>query len=212
MNRYEFYAKYFGKNTARIFYCIGVGLALFGVVNCIVGNAFWGFFACVIGVALFFITSHKQVSDKHIDDLVAETVTAYKEEKIKGVSFFREEVDPDKFSLFYGFIRDNGEVRFKAGRDGKIRTSRFYVTAISAERDDCKVFTSVYDILSGEVKDAKLCTKNASDVRFEKQEIEFPRGNYFCNITQSINERAEEINFYIPADALADKLTSMIGQ
>ena len=212
MKNTSFYAKYFGKNTARIIYCIGVGLALYGAFNILFANGFMGFFYCLIGVILFFVTSHIQVSDKHIDELVTETVNAYKQDKIAGITFGREDADPEKFSLSYGFIRDNGDVRFKSGRDGKIRTSRFYVTALSSERDDCKVVTTIYDILTGNESTSSICTKNASDVVLDKQEIEFPRGNFFCKITQTTNGKSEELSFYIPADALADKLTSMIGQ
>ena len=206
------YIKYFGANIARIIYCIGSVLACFGVFCMLFSHRGLGFLACLIGVPLFFITSAIQASDKDIDKLVSDAMESYKEEKIKGKVIGKETLDESKFSLFSGFIRDSGDVRFKSGRDGKLRTSRYYVTAISAERSGSVVFTTVYDIISGEVKDYMISTKDAESVEFTKEAVEFPHGNFFCRIKTLKEEASEALEFYLPADALADKLTATISE
>ncbi len=205
------YEKYFGKNVIRIIYVIGVALCFLGVFNLILGNPFFGAIFVTIGVVTFFLTSHKQASDKDIDALLSKAQEEYCKAKIEGQFFGKEELNPSQFSVFGGFIRDSGEVRFKAGRDQKIRTSRFFVTALSAEKNDCKIFTTVYDIISGEtISDERFFTKGADKVEFSKEKLEFPRGIYKCIVKTERNGETEEFSFHLPDDALADKLTDKI--
>lgn len=205
------YEKYFGRNIARIIYVIGVGLSFFGVFHLLLGNPFLGVIFVTVGVITFFLTSHKQASDKDIDALLSKAEEEYCKTKIEGQFFEKEELNPSQFSVFGGFIRDSGEVRFKAGNDQKIRTSRFFVTALSAEKNDCKIFTTVYDIISGKsIVDEKFFTKGADKVEFTKEKIEFPRGIYKCSVKIEKNGETEEFSFYLPDDALADKLTDKI--
>ena len=205
------YEKYFGRNVARIIYLIGVALCFLGVFNLLLGNPFYGAIFATIGVIVFFLTSHKQASDKDIDALLSKAQEEYHKAKIEGQVFEKTELDPSQFSIFGGFIRDSGEVRFKAGRDQKIRTSRFFVTALSVEKNDCKIFTTIYDIISGEaVFDESLFTKGADKVEFSKEKLEFPRGIYRCTVKTEKNGESDEFSFYLPDDALADKLTKKI--
>jgi hypothetical protein len=205
------YEKYFGKNIIRIIYVIGVALCFLGVFNLLLANPFFGAIFVTIGVITFFFTSHKQASDKDIDALLSKTQEEYRKAKIEGQVFEKEELNPSQFSVFGGFIRDSGEVRFKAGRDQKIRTSRFFVTALSVEKNDCKIFTTIYDIISGEsVFDECLFTKGADKVEFSKEKIEFPRGIYKCTVKTERNGETNALSFYLPDDALADKLTEKI--
>ena len=209
----QFYEKYFGRNLARIFYLIGVGFLGFGVFQVIMGNSYGGVIFCAIGVVIFFLTSHKQVSDKHIDELVQRYEENYIHENIDGKVFGKETLDGRDFSVFSGFIRDSGEVRFKAGSDQKIRTSRFYVTAISSKNNDFKVITTIYDILSGEEPISKsFFSKGEEAIEFSKTVIEFPRGNYQCVIKKTVDDTSEEFIFYMPDDALADKLTEKLSK
>jgi hypothetical protein len=205
------FEKYFGKNIIRIIYVIGVALCFLGVFNLILGNPFFGAIFVTVGVITFFLTSHKQASDKDIDALLSKAQEVYCKNKIEGQVFEKATLDPSQFSVFGGFIRDSGDVRFKAGRDQKIRTSRFFVTALSTEKNDCKIFTTVYDIISGEtVFDERLFTKGADKVEFSKEKIEFPRGIYKCTVKTERNGETNELSFYLPDDALADKLTEKI--
>ena len=207
----KFYEKYFGRNLARIFYLISVGFLGFGVFQVIMGNPYGGVIFCTMGVVLFFLTSHKQVSDKHIDELVQKHEKNYIAEKIDGKALGKETLKGEDFSVFSGFIRDSGDVRFKAGSDQKMRTSRFYVTAISSKKNDFKVFTTIYDMLSeSEPIDKSFFTKGAAEIEFSKEIIEFPRGNYKCAIKAKRNDNSEEFIFYLPNDALADKLTEKL--
>lgn len=204
----KFYGKYFGRNIARIFYLISVGFLGFGAPHVVFGNPFIGMFFCTIGVVIFFLTSHKNVSDKHIDELVSKYQESYIINKIDGKSHGKEILNGKDFSVFSGFIRDSGEVRFKSGSDQKIRTSRFYITAISAKKNDFKVYTTVYDILSQtEPLDKSFFIKTEDITEFLKEEVQFPRGNYKCTLKTA----EQEFVFYIPNDALADKLISKLA-
>ncbi len=205
------FAKYFGKNVSRTVYLIGLVIIGFGLVQIFLGNPYYGGMFCTLGAILFLLTSHKQVSDKNIDELVKKYENEYVDKVIDNKVFGKETLKGSDFSVFSGYIRDNGDVRFKAGKDTKIRTSRFFVTAVSAEKKDCKIFTTVYDILSDKTPvDRCIITKGADEIKFVKEKIEFPIGNYQCKVKITKGEETEELMFYIPDDALADKLLSRI--
>ncbi len=205
------YEKYFGKNVARILYVISVGLLFYEVFNLTIGRGLFVGLAGGIGLILFFSTSHRQASDKDIDEIVQKAEDAYLEKKVIGKTVAKQELDGKDFSVFSGFIRDSGDIRFKAGRDEKIRTSRFYVTAISCKKNDCKVFTTVYDIITGqEVSDSMICTAEYDAVSVSKEKIEFPRGSYKCRFSLVRNEEMQDFEFYIADDALADQLLERV--
>jgi hypothetical protein len=67
----------------------------------------------MIGLIPFFLTSHIQVSDKAIDELIETRIEKFKEERLKDIVVGKTEIASDKFSTFSGFIRDGGDVRFK---------------------------------------------------------------------------------------------------
>lgn len=94
------YIKYFGRNVARIIYCIGAGLSCAGVFCLLFSHKGLGFLAVLIGVPLFFITSAIQASDKDIDRLVSDAESGYKDEKIKGKVIGKKVLNPDDFSIF----------------------------------------------------------------------------------------------------------------
>lgn len=205
------FTKYFGRNVSRTVYLIGLGIIGFGLVQIFLGNPYGGGIFCTLGAILFLLTSHKQVSDKNIDELVKKYESEYVSKVIDNKTFGKETLKGSDFSVFSGFIRDDGDVRFKAGKDTKIRTSRFYITAVSAEKKDCKIFTTVYDIISeGTPVDRCIFTKGADEIEFSKEKLEFPIGNYQCRIKVTKGESSEELMFYIPDDALADKLLDKI--
>lgn len=204
------YAKYFGKNISRTVYVIGSGLSCVGLFCILFSHRGFGLLSCVVGVTLFFLTSHLQISDKTIDELLEKAITNYKKEKIEGVVVGKTELAPERFYEFNGFIRDNGEVRFKRGRDEKIRTSRYFVTAISAEKKDFCVFTTVYDMLAETEESRMCCSLGAEEISFDKEIIEFPQKLRKCSLKLKKENSCEEMTFYLPADALADKLIDKI--
>lgn len=205
------YAAYFGRNAARIVYLISVGFLGLGVFNVFLYSRWLGGVFCTIGAILFIFTSAKQVSDKHIDELVSKTENEYVKTKIEGKIVDKSPLDGNAFSVFSGFIRDSGSVRFKAGGDQKIRTSRFFVTALSVQKNDFKIFKTVYDIIADkEIVDEAVFIKNAENVSVKKTEIEFPRGIFGYEIGFTKGGNTEVFKFYLPDDALADKLISKI--
>lgn len=206
------YLKYFGRNITRAVYVVGSALCCIGLFCILFSHRGFGMMACIVGVTLFFLTSHRQVSDKMIDELVQNAEEGYKNEKIKGKVIGKAVTDEEKFTVFSGFIRDDGSVRFKKGRDLKLRTSRYFVTAVHAEKKQCTVFTTVYDMLSGEQTDGTATSLNAEAIGFSKERIEFPQKLYKCILKTRRGENEEELTFYLPADALADKLTERIDE
>ncbi len=205
------YLKYFGKNLTRIIYVIGSGLCCFGVFCILFSNPMIGMMCAVVGVTIFFLTSHKQVSDKMIDELVEKSLLGYKEEKLKGLAIGKTVLDEDKFSLFSGFIRDNGDVRFKRGRDEKLRTSRYFVTAVYVEKKEVAIHTTVYDMLSGETVEGIAASINATSTEFSKESLDFPQRLHKCVLKTVHGEDESTLLFYLPADALADKLIEKIN-
>lgn len=204
------FERYFGKNLARKFYVAALALVVIGIIIAFVYWAGYGIPIAAVGVVIFFIASVFQVSDRDIDGHVNETFESYGR-KIDGRAFGKGTLDARNFSMFKGFICEGEKNRFKSGGDGKLRTSKFYITAISAEKGDVKIFSTVYDILSDETPvDRWIYTKGADGIEFSKEPTEFPKGNFKCLLKVTKNGESEELEFYLPDDALADKLIDKI--
>lgn len=205
------FEKYFGNNIMRTVYLAGVALIAIGLAVAIFYWAGYGTPIAMVGVALFFISSAKQVSDKQVDEYVQKTADEYAKEKIDGRTVGKQTLDARNFSVFRGYVRETKNARFKAGRDSKIRTSNFFVTAMSIEKNDYKIFTTVYDMLSDEKPtDKMICTKGADSVELKSEKIELPRGIVKYELTVVRGEESESFVFYLPDDALADKLIAKI--
>ena len=202
--------RYFGKNIGRKIYVISIGLVAFGLIF---GAVYWwgyGIPIAIIGVIGFLVSSGIQVSDKDIDEHILESVEKYKK-NIDGRTLGKETLDVRNFSFFYGFIRDDAATRFVAGRDGSVRTSKYYITAMSVEKNDCKVFTSIFDLLRDEtVSEQTFSIKGAVNTKLSTESIDFPRGNRKCTLITEKDGSTEEFIFYLPNDALADKLLEKI--
>ena len=160
----------------------------------------------MIGLIPFFLTSHIQVSDKAIDELIETRIEKFKEERLKDIVVGKTEITSDKFSAFSGFIRDGGDVRFKRGRDEKIRTSRYFITAVAVDKKEFTVVASVYDMLSDERTDKLISSIDTEIKAFSKESIDFPQKLHKCKSIAVIDGSDTELEFYLPADALADKL------
>ncbi len=205
------YARYFGKNITRVIYVISCGLLGYGCFSIVVGNSYWGMIFCMLGIIPFFLTSHIQVSDKAVDELIETRALQFKSERLKNLVIGKTEVDEEKFSTFSGFIRDGGDVRFKRGRDEKIRTSRYFITAVMVDKKEFAVLTSVYDMLSDERTDKLISSLDTEIKAFSKESVNFPQKLHKCKLVSVIDGSDTEFEFYLPADALADKLIEKIG-
>lgn len=205
------YARYFGKNIVRIIYAVSCGLLGYGCFNIVVGNSYWGLIYCMLGLIPFFLTSHIQVSDKSVDELIETKAEQFKSERLQNVVIGKDEIPKEKFSVFSGFIRDGGDVRFKRGRDEKIRTSRYFITAVAVDKKDFSVLTSVYDMLSDERTDKSISSIDTEIKAFSKESVDFPQRLHKCNLAAVIDGSDSEFEFYLPADALADKLIESIA-
>lgn len=204
--------KYFGSNVGRKIYVASIAVIAVGFI---IGAAYWwgyGLPLAAIGVIGFFISSGIQVSDKDIDERIAESVEEYKS-KLDGRICGKETLDARDFSYFYGFIREDNETRFVAGSDGRVRTSKYFVTAISESGRDLKIYTTVYDILTDSVVyDGFAATRGAIRNEFSFTETDFPKGNKKCALTVYTTEDDKiTLLFYVPNDALADKYISRLS-
>lgn len=205
------FSKYFGNNIMRKVYVAGIALIAVGLIVAFAYWAGYGIPIAAIGVILFFISSSMQVSDRDIDQKVNSDMESYIKEKIDGRTFGKEILKGSDFSVFSGFIRESNNVRFKSGRDGRMRTSSYFVTAIYAEKGDCKVFTTVYDLLGVEAPvDLFISTTGADRIEFKRDATEFPKGNFKCDLKVERNGKTEELVFFLPDDALVDKLVEKI--
>ncbi len=205
------FEKYFGSNIGRKIYIASLAVIAIGLI---VGWSYswrYGIPVAAVGVVGFFISYGIQVSDKDVDAHVAATVENYAKEKIEGKTIGKKTLEAKDFSVFYGYIREDSQTRFVAGSDGRIRTSKYYVTAISSDNKNFIAFTSFYNLLSDEAPiDDMIYTSGADEIEFNSEMIEFPSGNKKCTLKTVKNGESKEMIFYVPNDALADKLLSNI--
>ena len=204
------FTRYFGSNIGRKIYIASLALIAIGVV---IGYGYWwgyGFPFIIVGAAGFFISYGIQVSDKDVDEHSNVTIEEFKK-RIDGRQLDKDILDVRNFSVFYGFLREDGETRFKSGQDGKLRTSKYFITAISADSKSFTAFTAYYDLFSDETpNDILITTKGADSTEFSREIIDFPSKNRRCTLKVTKNGSTEEFTFYVPDDALADKLVSRL--
>lgn len=198
--------RYFEKNIARKLYVVSIALIAVGAV---IGYFYWwryGMPLMVIGVVGFFVTSGIQLSDKDVDQQVQSSVEELRQE-IDGKQHGKETLDARDFSFFCGFVRTDAKTRFVVGRDGRVRTSRYYVTAISTKPKNATVFSAVYDLLSPETPTVdQAFASYAQGVELSVEELDFPAGNKKCLLTTGDDpSNKQSVVFFLPNDALAEK-------
>ena len=207
------FKRYFGRNIGRKVYLVSCGLIIAGFIIGYLYWMFYGFPLIVLGVILFFISSATQISDKDIDTKVAGDVSNFPQKHIEGKVIDKTTLESKDFDVFYGFVRESGDVRFKIGRDRKVRTSNYYITALSVNKKECKVVCTLNNLLSEKQQEVRyFSTLGADKVVFEKEAIEFPKGNFKCKIKVLRGESLEEFCFYLPDDSLAERLTENINK
>ena len=204
------FSRYFGSNIGRKIYIASLALIAVGAA---IGYGYWwgyGFPFIIVGAAGFFISYGIQVSDKDIDEHINKTIEDFKN-SIDGRTIGKDVIDVRNFSVFQGYLREDGETRFKAGRDGKLRTSKYYITAVYSDSKGFTVFSICHDLFSEDIpNDVMITTKGADEVEFSREIIEFPGKNRKCTLKTVVNGTTDELVFYLPDDALADKLISKL--
>lgn len=206
------YESYFGKNIPRIIFLIACGIMFLGAFNYFVGNLYGASIFCVIGGILIFFTIHKQISNKTIDEKVSKTEKEYAAKYLRGRVVGKRELAPTEFSTFKGYIRDSAGVRFKVCSDKRLRTSKFYVTAISVTSKEIIISGSTFDLISEEKSDEQFVVLNKNkQFSFQTEEPEFPKGNVKCLIKPLSESDGKEISFYLPKeDYLAEQTIAKI--
>ena len=200
------FQRYFGRNIISKLYIVSLVFVGAAVVLLAIRYGFIAIPLAVAGAILFFISAVYRVTDKDIDEKVASTLNNYGVELIKGRSVGKRELNENDFAYFTGYLIDKPNVRFKSGSDGKLRTSRYYVTAINVSRTEYIVSTSVYDLFESEPReDTFIRLTKDDDLALTREEVEFPRG--VVKYTT-----ADGQIFYLPSDAQADDLISQISR
>ncbi len=210
-NPYEYY---FGKNIPRIIFLISCCILGFGGFNYAVGNSYGASIFCMIGVVPFFFTVHLQVTNKSIDDKVEKTRKEYAKKYIQGKTAGKRELAPAEFTAFSGYFWDKSGVRFKSCNDKKLRTSKYYVTAISLTTKECFVSTTEFNLLSEEAPQERFVAfDKGEEISFQTKEAEFPKSNFLCTLSAVNNGEIKEFCFYLPkGDYLAEQLIEKISE
>lgn len=205
------FQRYFGRNIASKIYVAGIVLIAVGVAVSFVYSAFYGIPIAAVGVLIFFITSAFKVSDGDLDAFVAKCAEEYGNRNIEGRTVGKKTLAAKDFSIFCGFFSDSKNTRFKSGRDGKIRTSRFFITAISVSKGEVHIFSSLFDTLDDnkEVKSEIHIGQN-DETELKKVDLEFPHGIFKIALNAVSDGGSKSVNFYLPDDALADQLLDKI--
>ncbi len=208
------YEHYFGKNIPRIIFLISCCILGFGGFNYAVGNPYGASIFCVIGVIPFFFTVHLQVTNKSIDEKVEKTRKEYAKKYIQGKTAGKRELVPAEFTAFSGYFWDKSGVRFKSCSDKKLRTSKYYVTAVSVNKKDCCVSTTEFNLLSEEEpKEKFIAVFNTEEISFDVHETEFPKGNFQCTLSSAKNGETKELCFYLPkGDYLSEQIIEEISK
>lgn len=178
-----------------------------------VRNPYGASLFCIIGVIPFFFTVHLQVTNKSIDEKVEKTRKEYTKKYIEGKTAGKRELAPTEFTAFSGYFWDKSGVRFKACSDKKLRTSKYYVTAVSANKKDCCVSTTEFNLLSEEEPQERFISVfNTDKISFEAQETEFPKGNFQCTLRAVNDSETKELQFYLPkGDYISEQIIEQIS-
>lgn len=201
------YERYFTNNLATAFYIAGAAMVVVGLI----GIFFWEYVLImaalvVVGLVLFFITVPMKITDKDYDMPKNHSFDSYKKEHIEGKTIDRKMLDPEQFDLFSGYLFDQPDIKRKVGRDGVLRSSRYYVAALKASRTGFMIFYSEYDMLSGESNHRFIQGQQGDLVGYQKAKEKPAMGDYryLVSVEKDGSKEKEELLFHLPDDALVD--------
>ncbi|MBR4799430.1 MAG: hypothetical protein IK047_04115 [Clostridia bacterium] len=204
MKKGKYLERYFDTKIWNVLYCASFGLIAFGAVFAWYIHAYIGMGIIALGVATFLASSSFRVTEKDIDEKVSEIKEAYGRELINGRFAGGHELNDKDFVYFSGYIRDKDGVKLKSGRDGKLRTGRFYVTAIKVEPGGYIAQCSVYDLFGKEKReDSFVSLRKGQDLSLTAEKQEFPKGNVKYTA-------ADGTVFWLRDDAQADDIIKRI--
>ena len=203
--------RYFGNNLATVFYIISGFLIAAGLIG-----IFFRFYiiicaaVTIVGIILFFITIRMKITDKDYDEPLNKSADSYKKEHIENYSINRKPLDPETFDLFYGYLFDQPGIKRKVGKDGKMRSSRYYVTALHADRNGFVIFYSEYDNLDGHEEHRVIHAHTGDQVSVERPSEKPVFGDFRYTISVQSAEEAASLSVHLPDDALVDEKLSLI--
>ena len=203
--------RYFGNNLATVFYLISGFLIAGGLIG-----IFFRFYivpcaaVTIVGIILFFITIRMKITDKDYDESLNKSVAAFKNERVATQIVNRKPVDPEPYDLFYGYLFDQPGLKRKVGKDGKPRSTRYYISALYATRTSFGICYSEYDVLTGEEKNTFIHGEKGDTVRLERPADKPAMGDfrYVLHLTKEADEQT--LVFHLPDDALVDEELNLI--
>lgn len=200
----KYFERYFDSKIWNVLFYVSFALIAAGVPTIYFYWPLMGLGIILLGAVLFLVSSSFRVTEKDVDEKVAETKQNYGLEMINGKFIGRRELNDKDFTYFSGYICDGKGVRFKSGRDGKVRTSRYYVTAMCVEPGGFTVQCSFYDLFEKEKReDVIVALRKGEDMTLVREPSDFPRG-------QVKYTAPDGSVFWLPDDAVADDLINRI--
>ena len=213
MKKFE---RYFGNNVATVLYIVSGAMIAGGLIGIFFRlYGLWTLFAALIlvGVVLFFITVRLKITDRDMDEVLSNTASKYKEEHIDRKVVDRKELNPDDYDVFSGYLFHRKGLKRKLGKDGKIRTSAYYVSAIQASRKEFGIFYSEYELLT-DVKEHHFIHGKIGDritlTRPDKNDTDSHDKPYTVRVES--NGNVEELTFHTQDDALVDTKLKLIEE
>lgn len=198
--------RYFGNNLATVFYVLSFAMMAIGLVGVFLGY-FYFYAGCLalIGVVLFFITVRMKITDKDYDEVMSRSVSQYKEKYLEDKMINRKKVEPETVDLFYGYLFDQAGLKRKLGKDGKMRSSRYYITAVRVNRTGFLISYSEYDTLTGDESHQFIYAEPENDVSLERPREKPALGDSRYVIHIGGEKEETVLVFHLPDDALADE-------
>lgn len=205
-------SRYFGNNLATVLYIVSIAMIVVGLLG-----VFFRYFIlyagilAVLGIVLFFITVRLKITDSDYDGVVNASVDSYRGKHLSDVIINRKKADPESFDLFTGYLYDRPGTLRKQGKDGKMRSSRYYITALKANRAGFIVSSSEYDTLTGD--ESHRLVHAEPGVSFT---LEHPADKLLGDrryVLRFADDGAEpDFVFHLPDDALADEKVKAIEE
>ena len=204
--------RYFGNNLATVFYLISGFLIAGGLVG-----IFFRFYivpcaaVTIVGIVLFFITFRMKITDSDYDESLNKSIATYKTDHVANQVINRKHVDPEPYDLFYGYLFDQPGLKRKVGKDGKPRSTRYYIAALYADRVSFGISYSEYDVLTDDEKHVFIHGEQGDAVKLEKPAEKPAIGDYryVLQLTKGTDEQT--LVFHLPDDALVDEKMKLIG-
>ena len=207
--------KYFKHQVGILL--LAVGVVLLGVGALFILSGGWvlqggiflvpGGVCCVLGVLL-------RIKGEHLDNYIAKAADAVGNGFYDVVKYQTKKVVLDKPHVNSGYVEKNGQTRSRRGSDGKIRTDRFYVTALVNEHDRLMIRSLERSVVNDSDVSEQVfdyAYKGLSPIKVEPADTSSRVNKNFVRCTIVAPDGSEFV-FLLNDNAENDKLIEQINQ